>query len=967
MKSEIKIEVDGGVLGDLVVAGMTLREGLSEPYRAEVTAFSERPRTPAKLRDEALGRRVSLRIIQDVEKEGTVTRYLCGIVTSVAHLGAKIQDAEIVSFCGVQKRRLSSYRLVIEPQLAELAFVRRTLDYPDTTPLGVIKQVLNRNRISFEAGQYLDAEEYSGKVRFVQRDETDLAFIHRVMARYGISYTFTHAAKGAEQLVLSSGNDYPVPSALAIQGLEGYSDGKEVPFSTEGFGKGAFRLTGFCAESRTGFTGLRDGFLRPAQTKSLEKEAGDTRTARVWLRNEAPAGYGEDVDDTTLDKDFERFAKATDAAMRLKGDDWRGETPHIAAMPGKVLKITGFVDGEDGDDEPVKARVTHADLAIDLLKKDDEVFRLAFAAQDFADDLQEKRWVSGFQGFKVSEFQGFRGDSQLFATNNQQLTANNSLGLIEAVVCDRSGKIDDAGTLNTIVTSPHSTAEMPWVFLVKNPNPGDGEDANKVIDVAMTMPLGGKRAGLYHFPRVGERVFVMLTGDRAVLMGYVPDRTGSFSDFPEGGDQWARKATSLRYTPPTGEAKADGDYAEIGFSHAATAAEMIEQRIVDGTCAAYLESLAIEMNNLECFNGIRGGEVFRIEEIRRKYFANPGAETSKELAAYARDLAERYIVDRFPCASGVALRMRSGGSIVQYAEDGIEITTPGSLRISAKDITINGKKQVNLQSEGVVRNSVGASTVSVNPNGVVARSRRVIDAPGEYDSAVVISAADGVLACGANVRLSGLFTASVNDSMGGAVTATNGELQCSGAVVDLATTKRSTVTEAFEKLSETSGLDKINEVLAGWKAGKTPDGEPRSIADRGIQGAGLAAVSTKTGLLPRGNFRGALSGVAQSGANLSDAAGWAGSDAELSIDGRHPVSGASANLTVTQCELLRARAFADQMDAHRKTVEPILNSVVDGRSSSVTIHGHQLDLNVQYLHDLSEQKNTDAGVGGGAE
>ena len=961
MKSEIKIEVDGGALGDLVVCGMKLREGLSEPYRAEVTAFSEQPRTPAKLREEALGRRVSLRIVQDVEKEGTVTRYLCGIVTSVAHLGAKVQDAEIASFCGTQKRRLSSYRLTIEPQLAELAFTRRTLDYPDTTPLGVVKAVLGRNRISFDAGQYLDQEEYAGKVRFVQRDETDLAFIHRVMARYGISYTFTHAGKGAEQMVLSSGNDYPVPSALEIQGLEGFSDGKEAAFSTEGMGKGTFQLTRFCAESRTGFTGLRDGFLRPAQTKGVEKEAGDTGTARVWLRNEAPAGYGEDVDDTTLDKDFARFADATKTAMRLAGDDWRGETPHIAAMPGKILRITGFVDGEEGADEPVKARVTHADLAIDLLKKDDEVFRLAFAAQDFADDLQEKRWVAGC-GLQVAGCGLHAGE---VSTNYQLPTTNYQLNLIEAVVCDRNGKIDDEKTQNTIVTSPHSTAEMPWVFLVKNPNPGD--DANKVIDVAMTMPLGGKRAGLYHFPRVGERVFVMLTGDRAVLMGYVPDKTGSFGDFPEDGDKWARKATSLRYTPPTGEKKPDGDYAEIGFSHAATAAEMIEQRIVDGTCAAYLESLAIEMNNLACFNGIRGGEVFRIEEMRRKYFANPGTETSKELAEYARDLAERYIVDQFPCASGVALRLRSGGSIVQYAEDGIEITTPGSLRISAKDITINGKKQVNLQSEGVVRNSVGASTVSVNPNGVVARSRRVIDAPGEYDSAVVIGASDGVLACGANVRLSGLFTASVNDSMGGAVTATNGELQCSGAVVDLATTKRSTVTEAFEKLSETSGLDKINEVLAGWKAGKTPDGEPRSIADRGIQGAGLAAVSTKTGLLPRGNFRGALSGVAQSGANLSDAAGWAGSDAELSIDGRHPVSGASANLTVTQCELLRARAFADQMDAHRRTVEPILNSVVDGRSSSVTIHGHQLDLNVQYLHDLSEQKNTDAGVGGGAE
>ena len=963
MKSEIKIEVDGGALGDLVVCGMKLREGLSEPYRAEVTAFSEQPRTPAKLRDEALGRRVSLRIVQDVEKEGTVTRYLCGIVTSVAHLGAKIQDAEVVSFCGTQKRRLSSYRLTIEPQLAQLAFTRRTLDYPDTTPLGAIKAVLNRNRISFDAGQYLDQEEYAGKVRFVQRDETDLAFIHRVMARYGISYTFTHAANGDEQMVLSSGNDYPAPSALEFNGLEGYADGKEVAFSTEVSGNGVFRLTGFRAESRTGFTGLKDGFLRPAQTKALEKEAGDMGTSRVWYGNEAPAGYGENVDDTTLDKDFERFAAAKKTAMRLAGDDWRGETPHLAAMPGKVLRITGFVDGEDGADEPVKARVTHADLAIDLLKQDDEVFRLTFAAQDFADDLQEKRWVPGEReegGGKREEGGGKREEG---GVKRKEALFPSSLNLIETVVCDRSGKIDDEGTKNTIVTSPHSTAEMPWVFLVRNPNPGDGDGIGGLIDVAMTMPLGGKRAGLYHFPRVGERVFVMLTGDRAVLMGYVPDRTGSFGDFPEGGDKWARNSTSLRYTPPTGEAKADGAYGEIGFSHVSTAAEAMEQRIIDGTAVAALISAAVERNDIACYNGIFSTDVPRIDAARQDYFASPGKESSDAVSSLARDLVTRYgIAESF---GGTALRMFSGGTIVQYANDGIEIATPGALRITAGEVTINGRRAVNVQSEGVIRNSVDASTSTVNPNGVVLRSQRVLDASGEYDSAVTVGAVDGVQVSGANVRLNGLFTAQMSDALGGRVAATNGELQCAGAAVDLATVTRAQATEAFNRLSETSGLDRLNEVMGAWKGGSTPDGSPRQIADRSIGPIGLTGTSPKSDRVPLGNFRGTVSGVAIAGENLSDGDGWAGSDAELNAAAFNRLGGANPDLTVTQRELLRAQAFARQMDAHAETAEAVIGTAVDGKSSSVTIHGHQLDLNVQVLKDFSEQHNADAGAGGG--
>ena len=961
MKSEIKIEVDGGALGDLVVCGMTLREGLSEPYRAEVTAFSEQPRTPAKLREEALGRRVSLRIVQDVEKEGTVTRCLCGIVTSVAHLGAKIQDAEVVSFCGTQKRRLSSYRLTIEPQLAQLAFTRRTLDYPDTTPLEVVKQVLGRNRISFDAGQYLDPEEYAGKIRFVQRDETDLAFIHRVMARYGISYTFTHAAKGSEQMVLSSGNDYPVPSALEFQGLEGFSDGKETLFSTEGFGKGAFRLTGFCAESRTGFTGLKDGFLRPAQTKGLEKEAGDTGTARVWLRNEAPAGYGEDVDDTTLDKDFARFADATKTAMRLAGDDWRGETPHIAAMPGKVLKITGFVDGEEGADEPVKARVTHADLAIDLLKKDDEVFRLHFAAQDFADDLQEKRWVPG--EVKSEEL---RVKSWEDAQNSSLFNLHSSLGLIEAVVCDRNGRIDDEGTLNTIVTSPHSTVEMPWVFLVRNPNPGDGEDANKVIDVAMTMPLGGKRAGLYHFPRVGERVFVMLTGDRAVLMGYVPDRTGSFSDFPEGGDQWARKATSLRYTPPTGEAKPDGDYAEVGFSHEQDAVATVEQRIIDGSFRDLFELVAVDKNDVEAYNAMIGHYMPRAEKIRERYFTSPGKAASDELRTFAQEVVSTFGIRPPEGVCGTVLRLRSTGGIVANADGDIEISARGAVRINASDITVNGRRAVYLQSGGKVQSAVGASASTVNTNGIVLRSQRVLDANSDYDSSVVVGAVDGVAVSGANVRMNGLFSAAMADAMGGTVLAANGELLGSGAVVDLATSTREKVTKAFENLSETSGLNRINEVLDSWKSGKTPDGAPRSLADRSVGFFGLTEQSTKRGTVPTGNFRGTASALTFAAGDLADLDGWAGMDAEREIPAFETVSSpVRENLTVTQRELLRAKAFGEQLDAHRKAVETVANTVVAGKSSSVTIHGHSLDLNVQNLNNAAETINNDAGTGGG--
>ena len=948
MRSEINLNAEGGGLDDLVVCALALDEGLSVPYRAEVTCLSERARTPAKLRDEALGLRVTLAIRENLHGEGRVTRYVNGIVTGVEHLGARVQSAEAVSFCGTQKRRLSTYRLVVEPQLSLLAFVRRTLDYPDTTPLTVVKSVLRRHRVEFDTDEScLEPETYSGKIRFVQRDETDLEFVHRVMARYGISYTFTHGKNGAERMVLSSGNNYPSPSPLEFRDAEGYSDSTELGFSVENPGRGRFRMNWFRAGNSLGFTGMSDGFLRPSQSRIVKKESGDIATGRVWLRNEMPAGYGENVDDQTLADDVDRFAETAKAAMRLECENWCGETPHLVAMPGRIISITGFVDGEDGDDEAVKARVTRAKLSVDFLKHDDDVFRLRFSAIDYADDLQEKRWVPGER-----EEGGVKRKEALFPS---------SLNLIETVVCDRSGNFDDSGTRNTIVTSPHATAEQPWVFLVRNPNAEEG--TNRTIDVTMTEPLGGRRAGLYRFPRVGDRVLVMVTGDRVTLAGYVPDRPGSYGDFPEDGDKWARRATGLRYTAPTGEKKADGNYSEIGFSHAATAAEAMEQRIIDGTAVAALISAAVERNDIACYNGIFSTDVPRIDAARQEYFASPGKESSDAVSSLARDLVTRYgIAESF---GGTALRMFSGGTIVQYANDGIEIATPGALRITAGEVTINGRRAVNVQSEGVIRNSVDASTSTVNPNGVVLRSQRVLDASGEYDSAVTVGAVDGVQVSGANVRLNGLFTAQMSDALGGRVAATNGELQCAGAAVDLATVTRAQATEAFNRLSETSGLDRLNEVMGAWKGGSTPDGSPRQIADRSIGPIGLTATSPKSDRVPLGNFRGTVSGVAIAGENLSDGDGWAGSDAELNAAAFNRLGGANPDLTVTQRELLRAQAFARQMDAHAETAEAVIGTAVDGKSSSVTIHGHQLDLNVQVLKDFSEQHNADAGAGGG--
>ncbi len=940
MKSKLVMKIEGGACSDVIAWNLELVEGLGEPYRAVVTTASEKVRTPADLKAQALGKRVVVTIEQYFEN-GLVKRHLDGIVTAVCHEGPASMRPEWLAQFSSEKPKGSLYSFVIEPTLVGLKQARRTQDYSDTTPLKTIQAVLGRHNISaIVDGAHVDAEAYSGKVRFVQDDETDWDFLHRILARYGLSYAFAHDEQGPEKLYLSDGKSFPSCCALGFENLDGYADGETLNFSCVKQQSGSFPMKRFAAAGAIGVDYVRERFLRPMKSVALEKEFGDSGSVRSWLLSDAPAGYCEHADDKSIEDDFQRATEALKVRLALARDAWQGETASVAAMPGKVIALTGFLDASGDSDTTLKAKIVRSRLAVRLGEGEKGNFAATFDAMDFSDDA-ERRWVLPAQPMRPSA--GRR--------------------VFEAVVCDRNGDWSETQAKNTIVISPRSTPETPWIFLVANPN----GDKGAVMDVAMTMPLGGKRQGLYRFPRVGERILVEDLGDRLVLAGYVPDRTTSPGDFPEDGDKWARSSATLRYAPPTGERAPDGDYDEIGFSNVDSPVAMLEQRIVDGTCIAYLQELSLLANDQRCYNTVYSRAAPRIRAARTRYFAEPGKASAQAVRDLARELVEGFRLESDPSAGGLTLRMRTAGSIVAFAENGISLTTPGELRINAGSVSINGNNAVVLESEGKVQCASGASSATINGNGIVARSRRVIGASGEYDSQVEIGASSGVTVTGANVRMNGLFSASMNDAMGGNVTTESGETMIAGAVVDLATQKRSTVTEAFKQLAERSGLNSINKTLEAWKAGKTPDGKRRPIADLGVGICGLSEMSGKAGALPTGNFRGTASGVSITGASATDANGWAGGDAEFTSDAYRQFGGADQDLTITQRELLRAKTFSEQMKNHADSLKGVLNTVVDGKSTSVTIHGHQLDLNAQLLKDLSERKTSDAANGSGAE
>lgn len=128
----------------------------------------------------------------------------------------------------------------------------------------------------------------------------------------------------------------------------------------------------------------------------------------------------------------------------------------------------------------------------------------------------------------------------------------------ECTVSDSSGAIDTAAYVGTIVTKQ----DAPFTFYIQGP-------ANTPQEVKIIMPLGGTQAGLFRYPRVGEKVLVGVVGTSRYLMGYIPTNPQDFETAGmaqgDGRGEVFRYQQTGKVRPPEGEA-----YSEIGFSHEKT-------------------------------------------------------------------------------------------------------------------------------------------------------------------------------------------------------------------------------------------------------------------------------------------------------------------------------------------------------------------------------------------------------------
>ncbi|MGO4124304.1 type VI secretion system Vgr family protein [Inquilinus sp. YAF38] len=160
-------------------------ERLGEPFVYEVTLASPDPiQTFAKVPGQSLT--VGLKL------KGTATRFFHGIVTRFQYLG--LDDTE----------RLN-YVAEVRPWLSLLDYRRNSRIFQNKTSLEIITQIFQEHKGTFKGRP---TGRLPRRPFCVQYDETDLAFVSRLMEQDGIYYYFEHAENRHDLVLVDNASSH---------------------------------------------------------------------------------------------------------------------------------------------------------------------------------------------------------------------------------------------------------------------------------------------------------------------------------------------------------------------------------------------------------------------------------------------------------------------------------------------------------------------------------------------------------------------------------------------------------------------------------------------------------------------------------------------------------------------------------------------------------------------------------------
>ena len=177
---------------ELLLLNLTATERLSESYTVVIDAFSEQPKPIHKL----LGTPIGVAFASGTDMN--VNRDFAGVLWEYSELG--------------QDDRGHNYRLVLRPMTEFMTLNRRNRIFQKKSAADIVKELLVGSYQAKLDGSY-DPLEYC-----VEYQESDFAFVSRLMEYEGIYYYYEHAGTASKLILLDNSNAHPdlVPASAKV-------------------------------------------------------------------------------------------------------------------------------------------------------------------------------------------------------------------------------------------------------------------------------------------------------------------------------------------------------------------------------------------------------------------------------------------------------------------------------------------------------------------------------------------------------------------------------------------------------------------------------------------------------------------------------------------------------------------------------------------------------------------------------
>jgi type VI secretion system secreted protein VgrG len=190
--------------GAMLLVRLSVTEQLGAPYTIEAEVLSERGELMPK---DLLTRQVICAVRQRTEGAPRV-REFCGVVAGFSRLGPRAGRM--------------AYRLQVVPKLWTLGLRRDCRIFQEKTVKEIVTEVLADHGLAEPSWSMLGA--IKPIPYCTQFNETDLAFVSRLLEEHGLTYFFTHGSGGEEMGVAHTASGFPqsvVGDVFALHGEVG--------------------------------------------------------------------------------------------------------------------------------------------------------------------------------------------------------------------------------------------------------------------------------------------------------------------------------------------------------------------------------------------------------------------------------------------------------------------------------------------------------------------------------------------------------------------------------------------------------------------------------------------------------------------------------------------------------------------------------------------------------------------------